>query len=416
MSASTQWFGFGGAESSEEKAAAQSTDVDGGDDEEEEQGSFMRRFSEMLSPASKKLAAAVSAEASERLPAPVATSMQQKRRIKRTSLRQQVQDAILAGAVEALPARRSACEWHEPDGGAGFRVRAAEYLANRAKVPVLHARAELLHVDVVDSSQLDCGWDGAPLEGADAGRLDHACAEPGGLAQYCKRRWCSLPPRRLFLFAVNFQLPHGVVAVDDPAALADEVAGRFSIVAYFGLPPLAALLADDAPDDSFARLLGSFVAGSDLGGGASAQPVEDRGSGGPVGCAAADAWRGDRFKVVPRLAEGNWALRKLVGETPCVIGRSTKMGLRYFTDGVGRDWSTYSYMEVCVDTSTSTFASPIVSQLMASAIDVAAEIGLMIEAALVSMLQPLTLRRAPATSMAAMTAEAATSIVTTTAS
>ena len=467
-----------------------------------EEASLFRRISNLLSSAPEatpaaRFAHAAAAEAGERLPAAAAAAMaaQRRQRTKRTDLRQQLHSALEGGSVDSLCAANSglrhrlvgdghayvrgehsetdaeemdassssaplldgggapAVAWEEPEGGGAFRVRGASYLDDRAKVSVLHARGELLYVDVVDSTAVRAEWDGSPLrpdEGdlaaaaqrrqnlpsaaaasaaARVGRLDHACAEPGGIAQYCKRRWGSLPPRKLFLFVVNFQLP-----LAEPEGIAGCGARRYSVVAYFGLPPLTVLLAEesgvlraappaaagageasgasgagrgtgsaggDAARDGFTRLLAEFLSGGvDVEDEAAAAEAAAHAAAASDGIAlsaaeaattreaarrdaraAADTRRAERFKVLPRLAEGNWALRKIVGEKPCVLGRSTDMGLRYFTDGSGADWASYSYFEVCVDTAASTVASAIIAQLLGSAGDLVGELGVLLEAA-----------------------------------
>ena len=110
---------------------------------------LLRRISTLLSPSApapaNKVATTASAEARERLPAAVAADMQRSRRVKRTNMRQRLQEAVAAGDIEALAGHSGeASSWIEPEGGGNFKVRGATYLADKIKVAVLHARAELL--------------------------------------------------------------------------------------------------------------------------------------------------------------------------------------------------------------------------------------------------------------------------------
>jgi len=77
-------------------------------------------------------------------------------------------------------------------------------------------------------------------------------------------------------------------------------------VSYFA-PPDMALLEEDTP---LSRVLKPFFFGSD------------------------DGYRDLRFKLIPKIVEGNWVVRKSVGSTPAILGTKLKQtyhrGTNYF--------------------------------------------------------------------------------------
>ncbi|KAF4672306.1 hypothetical protein FOL47_000691 [Perkinsus chesapeaki] len=79
--------------------------------------------------------------------------------------------------------------------------------------------------------------------------------------------------------------------------------------------------------------------------------------------------RNKRLKVIPRVVEGPWIVKRAIGETPAIIG--TKIDTQYF-DG-------YRYMEVSIDVYSSQLARHIVSLVTDAAKKLVIDIGFVIE-------------------------------------
>jgi hypothetical protein len=60
-----------------------------------------------------------------------------------------------------------------------------------------------------------------------------------------------------------------------------------------------------------------------------------------------DAYRRDRFKIIPNVAEGNWLVRRAVGNTPAILGK--KLELSFYDYSKTKD----NYFEIDVDVGSS---------------------------------------------------------------
>ncbi|KAJ8902786.1 hypothetical protein NDN08_006106 [Rhodosorus marinus] len=83
-----------------------------------------------------------------------------------------------------------------------------------------------------------------------------------------------------------------------------------------------------------------------------------------------EQFRTERFKVIPRIADGGFFLRRLVGEKPGLLGK--RLSFRYH--------QTESHLLVVCDTVTSSFASRITLACMDQASKLTIDLGFLIEA------------------------------------
>jgi len=161
--------------------------------------------------------------------------------------------------------------WGDVDA-TSFVVRGPNYSVSKLKVPSEPAAFRLLAVDLFDLPEAQ-----ENIAGHKNNRVQAAMA-----AGDC-------PP---FVFVVQLQIP----GVDQ----------QLGYVSYFA-PPDMALLEEDTP---LSRVLKPFFFGSD------------------------DGYRDLRFKLIPKIVEGNWVVRKSVGSTPAILGTKLKQtyhrGTNYF--------------------------------------------------------------------------------------
>ena len=149
-------------------------------------------------------------------------------------------------------------------------------------------------------------------------RIDGVCLRPGGVAQRVLLRACD---EGLTVFCVNLQVPG---------------AKPYSIIFYFacqgGLPP-----------DS---VLGRFWHGT-------------------------DAYRAPRFKLIPSITEGAWAVQRSVGTKPLIVGNA----LRTMYHGGGSQ----RFLEVDVDIGSSSVANSVTRFVMVYLKTLVIDLGFLIE-------------------------------------
>lgn len=80
-----------------------------------------------------------------------------------------------------------------------------------------------------------------------------------------------------------------------------QISGFISVVSYFGVPK--------SREEGASKLLHRFLEGS-------------------------DSWRNERFKLLPHIVEGSYLMKKMVGMTPCLIGKKGES--HYYRVGIGR--------------------------------------------------------------------------------
>jgi hypothetical protein len=160
--------------------------------------------------------------------------------------------------------------WAEADATA-FKVRGKSYLQDGGiKIPSEPSVFRLLTVDLILTS--------TPI-------LTGMCSRPSERIQMALKRERETGARELpeFVFAVNYCVPAG--------------GPYFHWVAYFGTDD-ASVLKD--PTTPLGRLCSPFFFG----------PSDD--------------FRTSVFKLIPRIVEGNFVVRKAVGSKPSILGRKLK--------------------------------------------------------------------------------------------
>jgi hypothetical protein len=188
--------------------------------------------------------------------------------------------------------------WSEP-AAETFQVRGSNYLKDRAKVPSQESAFRLLTVDLVQ---------------ADKPIYTGLCAHPQERIQQALKRERKtgvkeLPP---FVFAVNLCVPGEKT---------------YHQVSYFGIDNMDEI---KHPSTPFGRLMNQFIFGE------------------------SDEFRLKTFKLIPRIVEGNFVVRKAVGSKPTILGRKFK---HYFIRGP-------NYFEIIVDIASDPVAQRIVKLVL----------------------------------------------------
>lgn len=188
--------------------------------------------------------------------------------------------------------------WSEPDVRK-LRIRGSNYLENRQKIQATEPMFTLVAIDLYKTKA----------------RYDHIASHPSNRMALAMKRGDSLP----FVFMVHIQIPGPPF---------------YSFVAYFAAKKTASvdffqqscLGEDDSNLSTMAPelrdLASKFFKGED------------------------DELRNDRFKLVPRIAEGPFIVRRGVPSKPALLGRKLKQ--RYFRGE--------NYLELCCDVGSSIVA------------------------------------------------------------
>jgi len=161
--------------------------------------------------------------------------------------------------------------WGDIDASS-FVVRGPNYAATRLKIPSAAVAFRLLAVDLFELPEAVQNIAGHPNNRVQAAMAAGDCPS--------------------FVFVVQLQIPGGEQ--------------QLGYVTYFA-PTDLSVLEEDTP---LARLLKPFFFGRD------------------------DGYRDLRFKLIPKIVEGNWVVRKSVGSTPAILGTKLKQtyhkGTNYF--------------------------------------------------------------------------------------
>ena len=200
-----------------------------------------------------------------------------------------------------------------------FKVRGPSYLTTRAKVPAGAALGRLFHLDIF-----------SVREGKS--REDHIVSRGRARARLEQLRELDGAP---FVMVVNFQVP-GTPPV--------------SMCAYWGVPRPAP--SGEDPECAAARgLFERFI---------------DIPENGDLG---AEAFNNQRFKLIPRIDEGPFVIRRAVGSKPTLLGQKVRQ--RYFR---GPD-----YFELDIDVSSSAIATHIVSLCRGAARHLVVTLGIAVQ-------------------------------------
>lgn len=176
---------------------------------------------------------------------------------------------------------------------AHYEVRSATYLKNRVKVASEESLFSLLTVDIVRTA------DDKPI-------LAGLCNHPDERIQRALRREKATGEKELpeFIWAIN-------LAVPGPPF--------YHVMLYFGCDDMEALTDTGTP---LGRLTKPFFWGSD------------------------DVFRDNTFKLIPKIQEGNYIVKKAVGTKPAILGRKLK---QYYIRNP-------RYMELILDISSDSIA------------------------------------------------------------
>lgn len=230
------------------------------------------------------------------LPPPPVTSGIQKPVLHRASTAPVDEDCARHVRIHPSPLRLDA--WSEP-AAETFHVRGANYLNDRAKVPSEEAAFHLIAVDMVQAEKaIYTGLCGHPQE-----RIQQAMK---------RERETGIKELPSFVFAVNLCVP------------GDKT---YHQVSYFGVDNFDEI---EHPATPFGRLMNRFIFGE------------------------SDEFRLKTFKLIPRIVEGNFVVRKAVGSKPTILGRKIK---HYFIRGP-------NYFEIIVDIASDPVAQRIVKLVL----------------------------------------------------
>lgn len=202
--------------------------------------------------------------------------------------------------LKTIPAPMRDAAWAEAVAQE-FKVRGAKYAKLAKKVPSQSSVFKLLAVDMVFTpSTLYTGL----------------CSHEGERIQLALAREKATGVRHLpeFIFAVNLCIPAGS---------AGRKGGCYHFVSYFGTDDKSILTDTTTPEG---KLTNDFFFAED------------------------DTFRDTAFKLIPRIVEGNFVVRKAVGSKPSLLG--TKLKLHYIR--------TERFCEVLVDIASDSVAQKIV--------------------------------------------------------
>ncbi|KAG7349640.1 DUF1336 domain containing protein [Nitzschia inconspicua] len=210
-------------------------------------------------------------------------------------------------------------KWAEPDANS-FMVRGPSYKSDRIKVNAGSSIGQLIAVDVVQVDKpLYSGMATHPSERIQLGLAREKTLEDKGMKS-------DMPP---FIFVVNIILPgppfyHGVF--------------------YYAVDDMSAINGNDGTPSS--KLCQRFFFGG------------------------SDEFRDRTFKLIPRIVEGNFMVRKAVGNTPAIMG--TKLKQRYVRN--------QRFMEVILDCGSSAVATGVIRVSLGYAKTLVVDMGFLLEA------------------------------------
>ncbi|KAL3918794.1 MAG: hypothetical protein SGILL_004070 [Bacillariaceae sp.] len=222
-------------------------------------------------------------------------------------------------AIGSHPEPLSNEKWAEPDANS-FMVRGPSYKQDGVKVNAGSSIGQLIAVDVVRvDNPLYSGMSMHPSERVQIGLKREKILKEKGMKS-------DMPP---FIFVVNIVLPgppfyHGVF--------------------YYAVEDIATINGEDGTPSS--KLCQRFLFGN------------------------SDEFRDRTFKLIPRIVEGNFLVRKAVGSTPAIMG--TKLKQSYVRNE--------RFMEVILDCGSSPVATGVISISLGYAKTLVVDMGFLLEA------------------------------------
>jgi hypothetical protein len=213
---------------------------------------------------------------------------------------------ILYANATSHPAPLRLDAWSEAVAGS-FAVRGAHYLRDAKKGPSAPSLFKLLTIDLVSAHRPN---------------FRGLCAHPAERIQTALRdeQATGIQSLPAFVFAVNLCVPAQGSSSSSSTAPASAC---YHWVAYFGIEDKNLITTDKT---AIGRLCNKFFFGD------------------------SDTFRDSTFKLVPRITDGNFVVRKAVGSKPSILGRKLKQ--HYIR--------TDRYLELIVDIGSDSVATRIV--------------------------------------------------------
>jgi len=216
--------------------------------------------------------------------------------------------------IESYPPPYRMNMWAEPDSKV-FRVRGANYLNDKKKINAGDSMFRLIAVDLVETSQnIMSGMCTHPKE-----RVARA------LAREAKGARGDMPP---FVFVLN-------IAIPGPPFL--------HLIIYYAVENIDTI--NGKAGTPFSKLANKFFFGDD------------------------DEFRDNTFKLIPRIVEGNFIVRKAVGSTPAIMGRKLK---QYYM-------RSDRYLEIILDIGSSSVAAGVIRLASGYAKTLIVDMGFVLE-------------------------------------
>ena len=251
--------------------------------------------------------------------------------------------------------------WTEDDL-TGLQLRGAGYLDDRIKIDCGPPLFRLSHIDIFHTlkeepkvlhiAQKDNSWVKV-MTAKRKQKLQHSSPPPYPMCRHCDplcHGWSEHPLNPIFI--INIVFPVGKIhmylvqyyerRVPPADVLRDMMAKKKTAAAPYSSSssttssssPFCCDLLKDVDVErvaAFDRLLQQFLDGD-------------------------DEFRDSTLKIIPRVSEGSWVVKKGVGRVPAILGKKVKQSYEQPAEGSG-----LSYIEVDADLATSKIAGQIVS-------------------------------------------------------
>ena len=221
--------------------------------------------------------------------------------------------------IGRFPAPLGAERWAEPDPNS-FLVRGPSYLKDGVKINAGSSIGELIAMDcVLVDTPILTGMALHPTE-----RIQLALEREKEMKE--KGRKCDTPS---FIFAVNIVVP---------------ATQCFHAVFYYAVDDMSTIDGSDGTPSS--KLCQKFIFGD------------------------SDEFRDETFKLIPRIVEGNFLVRKAVGSTPAIMGTRLK---QYYV-------RSERFMEIVLDCGSSQVAEGVLKLSLGYAKTLVVDMGFLLEA------------------------------------
>lgn len=215
-----------------------------------------------------------------------------------------------------------------------FMVRGETYLHDNKKVPSQPSLFQLFTVDLVRS---------------DRPNFQGICSHPSERIQSALKLEKESGQRLLppFIFAVNLCVPASTGSGRTPTkAACQKSTSCYHLVAYFGIEDVA-MITTNCKATALGRLCNQFFFGS------------------------SDKFRDQTFKLIPRIVDGNFVVRKAVGSKPSILGKKLKQ--HYIRSD--------RFMELIVDIGSDSVATRIVKLALGYAKSLTVDMMFLLEGA-----------------------------------